>query len=156
MRDHVAGRHPGTDRMLKGVTLQLYVGPLVPIPAPKAVMDALDRACRSPSTTSASSGFQLSFTVSNQSPLHTLFLLTGGTSDQHSARRHRRDRQWHAARDHGRRGDQSRDRAREATPGNRRLSITGEDLTVLMDKIDFSGFPFPATPAEGTGGADAA
>jgi len=29
------------------------------------------------------------------------------------------------------------------------LSITGEDLTVLMDKIDFSGFPFPATPAEG-------
>jgi hypothetical protein len=29
------------------------------------------------------------------------------------------------------------------------LSITGEDLSVLMDKIDFSGFPFPAMPAEG-------
>ena len=27
--------------MLKGVNLQLYVGPLVPIPAPKSVMDAL-------------------------------------------------------------------------------------------------------------------
>ena len=33
--------------------------------------------------------------------------------------------------------------------GSSTLSITGEDLTVLMDKIDFSGFPFPATPAEG-------
>ena len=29
------------------------------------------------------------------------------------------------------------------------LSITGEDLTVVMKQIDFSGFPFPATPAEG-------
>jgi hypothetical protein len=29
------------------------------------------------------------------------------------------------------------------------LSITGEDLTVVMRQIDFSGFPFPATPAEG-------
>jgi hypothetical protein len=29
------------------------------------------------------------------------------------------------------------------------LSVTGEDLSVLMDKIDFSGFPFPALPAEG-------
>jgi hypothetical protein len=28
------------------------------------------------------------------------------------------------------------------------LSMTGEDLTVLMDKQDFSGFPFPAAPAE--------
>ncbi len=33
--------------------------------------------------------------------------------------------------------------------GHATLSITGEDLSVLMDKIDFSGFPFPATPAEG-------
>jgi hypothetical protein len=33
--------------------------------------------------------------------------------------------------------------------GHATLSITGEDLSVLMDKIDFSGFPFPAVPAEG-------
>ena len=41
----------------------------------------------------------------------------------------------------------------EIVPGNdaghATLSITGEDLSVLMDKIDFSGFPFPALPAEG-------
>ena len=29
--------------MLKGVNLQLYIGPLVPIPASRAVMEALDR-----------------------------------------------------------------------------------------------------------------
>jgi hypothetical protein len=28
------------------------------------------------------------------------------------------------------------------------LTITGEDLTALMNQQDFSGFPFPATPAE--------
>jgi hypothetical protein len=34
------------------------------------------------------------------------------------------------------------------TPGASRLTITGEDLTRMMDLIDFSGFPFPAMPAE--------
>jgi hypothetical protein len=33
--------------------------------------------------------------------------------------------------------------------GHTTLSVTGEDLSVLMDTIDFSGMPFPATPAEG-------
>jgi hypothetical protein len=33
--------------------------------------------------------------------------------------------------------------------GHATLTLTGEDVSVLMDKIDFSGFPFPAMPAEG-------
>jgi hypothetical protein len=33
--------------------------------------------------------------------------------------------------------------------GHATLSVIGEDISVLMDKIDFSGFPFPALPAEG-------
>jgi hypothetical protein len=94
------------------------------------------------------SGFQLSFTLRTDSPLHTIFLLAGGspipilrvvivaifngtpsvlidgvvTNTQIG---------------------QSAD-GRHAT-----LSVTGDDLTALMDKIDFSGFPFPALPAEG-------
>ena len=28
------------------------------------------------------------------------------------------------------------------------LTLTGDDLTSVMDKQDFSGFPFPALPAE--------
>ena len=47
VRITLAARHPGTEECLKAITLQLYIGPLVPIPAPKVVMDALDRRCRS-------------------------------------------------------------------------------------------------------------
>jgi hypothetical protein len=133
--------------MLKGVTLQLYIGPLVPIPVPKFVMDALTDVSVTINDT-GQSGFQLNFTLSTNSPLHTIFLLTGGnpipilrvvivvivngtpnvimdgvvTNHQVAP-------------------------GRDA--GHSTLSITGEDLTVLMDKIDFSGFPFPAAPAEG-------
>ena len=47
--------------MLKGITLQLYIGPLVPIPAPKAVMDALTELSVTVNDV-GQSGFQLSFT----------------------------------------------------------------------------------------------
>ena len=33
-------------------------------------------------------------------------------------------------------------------PGQSTLTITGEDLTRVMDLIDFSGIPYPAMPAE--------
>src|SRR4029453_12654187 len=133
--------------MLKGVTLQLYIGPLVPIPAPKFVMDALTDVSVTINDT-GQSGFQLNFTLRTNSPFHTIFLLTGGNpmpilrvvivviingtpnviidgvvTNHQVAPGH--------------------------DAGHSTLSITGEDLTVLMDKIDFSGFPFPAAPAEG-------
>jgi hypothetical protein len=133
--------------MLKGITLQLYIGPLVPIPAPKVVMDALTDVSVTVNDV-GHSGFQLSFTVSNQSPLHTLFLLTGGAPiNILRVEIHDND---------SRTPNQIMDGvvtnhqiAPGSDAGHSTLSITGEDLTVLMDKIDFSGFPFPATPAEG-------
>src|SRR5262245_34709800 len=64
--------------MLKGVTLQLYLGPLVPVPAPQAVMDALREVSVTVNDV-GQSGFQLTFVVGTRSPLHTLFLLTGGS-----------------------------------------------------------------------------
>ena len=133
--------------MLKGVTLQLYIGPLVPVPAPKVVMDALTELSVTVNDVGAS-GFQMSFTLDNRSPLHTLFLLTGGAPVPImrvvivvivSGTPHVlmdgvvTNHQILPGRD----------------AGSSTLSITGDDLTVLMDKIDFSGFPFPATPAEG-------
>ena len=133
--------------MLKGVTLQLYVGPLVPIPAPMVVMDALTELSVTVNDV-GQSGFQLSFTVSNQSPLHTLFLLSGGSPINIlrviivvivSGTPH-------VIMDGVATNHQI---LPGSEPGRSTLSITGEDLTVLMDKIDFSGFPFPATPAEG-------
>ncbi|MEX8521104.1 MAG: hypothetical protein AB3X44_21580 [Leptothrix sp. (in: b-proteobacteria)] len=94
------------------------------------------------------SGFELNFSVSTRSPLHTLFLLSGGSPINilrivvvvifNGTPNVIMDG---VVTDH------------EIKPsphaGYATLTLTGEDLTVLMDKIDFSGFPFPATPAEG-------
>jgi len=133
--------------MLKGVHLTLMIGPLVPLPVPQAVLDALTSVTVT-TDDSGKSGFQLSFTLSNRSPLHTLFLLTGGSPlpilrviivvtlngtpnvlMDGSVTNHQI--------------------APGADAGHSTLTLTGEDLTVLMDKIDFSGFPYPAVPAEG-------
>lgn len=133
--------------MLKGIHLTLMVGPLVPVPVPQVVLDALTGITV---TTNAvgKSGFQLSFTLSKRSPLQTIFLLSGGSSipilrviivitingtPNVIADGVVTNHQVSLGGDNG-----------QST-----LTITGEDLTVLMDKQDFSGFPFPATPAEG-------
>jgi hypothetical protein len=133
--------------MLKGVNLQLYIGPLVPIPAPKVVMDALTDLSVTINDV-GQSGFQLSFTLSNNSPLHTLFLLTGGgpVSILRVVIVVIFNGTPHVIMD----GVVTN---HQILPGvdtrHATLSVTGEDLSVLMDKIDFSGFPFPALPAEG-------
>jgi hypothetical protein len=133
--------------MLKGITLQLYVGPLVPIPASKVVMDALTEVSVTVNDVGRS-GFQLSFTVSNNSPLHTLFLITGGSpiSILRVVIVVIVSGTPHVIMDGVVTNHQI---APGSDASHSTLSITGEDLTVLMDKIDFSGFPFPATPAEG-------
>jgi hypothetical protein len=133
--------------MLKGIQLQLYIGPLIPIPAPQTVIDSLTEVSVMTNDV-GQSGFQLSFTLSNRSPLHTLFLLTGGSPInilrvviviifQGTP---------HVIMD----GVVTNHQILPGTDSQHStLSITGEDLSVLMDKIDFSGFPFPATPPEG-------
>jgi hypothetical protein len=133
--------------MLKGINLQLYVGPLVPIPAPRAVMDALTDAEVTIKDVERS-GFQLSFTLSTGSPLHTIFLLAGGSPIPIL-------RVVIVAIFNGSPtvlidGVVTNTQVSQGSDGRHAvLSVTGEDLTVLMDKIDFSGFPFPALPAEG-------
>jgi hypothetical protein len=132
--------------MLKGVHLTLLIGPVVPAPVPQQVLDALTQV---EITTAAgqASGFQLSFTLSNRSPLHTLFLLSGGASIplirviviatvngtpevlMDGVMTHHQI-------------------APGADPGRSTLTVTGEDLTRVMDYLDFSGVPFPAMPAE--------
>jgi len=133
--------------VLKGVNLQLYVGPLVPVPASRDVVQALSEVTVTTVDTGRS-GFQLAFTISTKSPLHTLFLLTGGSPFPvlrivivaifNGTPTVLMDG---VVTDH------------QVLPGNNAgyatLSVTGEDLSVLMDKIDFSGLPFPAMPAEG-------
>jgi hypothetical protein len=133
--------------LLKGVYLTLMVGPAVPTPVPKVVLDALTDISVT-ITSGKASGFQLTFTLSNRSPLQTIFLLSGrspipvlrvilvvtvnGTPEvlmDGVVTNH------------------------EIKPGKDSqhsiLTITGEDLTRVMDYLDATGIPYPAMPAEG-------
>jgi hypothetical protein len=64
--------------MFKGIHLTLMIGPAVPVPVPREVLDALT-SVQVTTTAGQTSGFQLTFTLSNDSPLYTLFLLSGGS-----------------------------------------------------------------------------
>ena len=121
--------------------LTLMVGPVEAIPAPKPLMDALTSAEVSVSAT-GKSGFQLSFTLANNSPLQLFFLLSmgapvpvlrvilvatfGGLPQvvidgivKHT------------------------EVVPDAMQGSSKLVITGEDLSAVMDLVDFSGIPYP-------------
>ena len=134
--------------MLKGIHLTLMIGPAVPVPAPRFVLDALQSVDITVNDTGPSV-FQLRFTISKRSPLETLFLLTGGAAPISILR-------VVVMVTVGGANSVLIDGVvtqQQMLPGadaaHSTLSITGEDLSVVMRQIDFSGFPFPATPAEG-------
>ena len=66
--------------MVKGVQMNLMIGPGVPIPVPREVIEALTDVKVIASSGAGSSGFELTFNLSPRSPLHTVFLLSGGSA----------------------------------------------------------------------------
>ncbi len=132
--------------MLKGVNMSLMIGPAVPAPVPKSVLDALDSVTVTTST-DGPSGFQLTFNVSAGSPLVTLFMLGGGAAIPLV-------RVIVAVSVNGSSdvlidGVMTNHQFAPGSSGNGVLTITGEDLTRVMDYLDFSGLPYPALPPEG-------
>lgn len=131
--------------MLKGINLTLMIGPAVPVPVSQDVLDALTNVQVVTAAGETASGFELTFKLSKNSPLQTIFLLAGGGSiplmrviiavtvngtpevlmdgvmTQHEVGP----------------GDD---------PDHFSLKIKGKDLTAVMDYIDFSGIPYPALP----------
>src|SRR5690349_10670604 len=126
--------------MANGLHLTLLAGPVVAVPVPKPVTDALTSVEVTTSDTGAS-GFQLTFTLAGNSILQTLLLLSGGapipmlrvilmaTSGVipqvliDGVITHH-----------------------EVTPdvmrGSSTITVTGEDLTTVMNQIDLSGLPY--------------
>jgi hypothetical protein len=128
--------------MLKGIHLTLMIGPAVPVPAPQLVMDSLTSV--QVNSSKDRSGFQLTFNVSKKSLLMTTLLPAGyldpmitrvvlivtvngfpnvlmdGIVTQ-------------------------QDLAPSNEPGQSTLTITGEDLSVLMDVVEMK-LPYPAMP----------
>lgn len=135
--------------MLKGVHLTLMVGPVVPIPVPQVVLDALtDVEVVAPDE--AAGAFTLKFSMSVRSPLHTLFLLSGRAAIPLL-------RVILVATVNGSPNvliDGVVTRT-EILPGSdarhTSLQVTGDDLTTVMQQLLFSGIPgipYPAMPAE--------
>jgi hypothetical protein len=129
--------------MLKGVLLTVLIGPAAPRPAPKAVMDALTGV--QVNRGGSRSGFQLTFAVSKSSPLLTS-LLTSGYFDPIVTRVilvATLGGTPHVLMD----GVITRQElAPSSDPGKSTLTVTGEDLSVLMDIVEMPFVRFPAMP----------
>lgn len=131
--------------MHKGFYLALYFGPVITRPAPQVVIDALQSVQVTEAATGRS-GFQLSFAVAKGGELerdlipsgffdplirvqiavvlggHTNVIMDGLITRQ--------------------------DVAPSNTPAGSTLTITGEDVSVAMDLIDFTGLPYPCLTPE--------
>lgn len=128
--------------MLKGVHLQLMIGPAVPAPAPRVVTDAL----QSVQVTSSKdrSGFQMSFAVGKDSPLLKT-LLPAGFFDPVTTRVCIIvivNGAPHVLMDGF---VTQQELAPSDDPGQSTLTITGEDLSLAMDVVDIT-IPYPALP----------
>jgi len=123
--------------------LQVMIGPGVPVPVGGDVMDALT-SVEVTNNTSETSLFTLTFTVSRRSPLTTLFLLLNGVQIPmirvvllvivRGMPNVLMD------------GVMTNYQFQPGDNGST-LTITGEDLSKLMDYIPFDGMPFPGQPA---------
>ena len=127
--------------MVSPLYLTLLVGPMEPLPAPKPLADALVSVEVTESATGRS-GFQLTFTLADKGILETFFLLAGSSPLPilrvvllvtfpgipqvlvdgvvlHT------------------------EVQPDAMSGSSKLVVSGQDLTAMMDLIDFSGLPYP-------------
>jgi hypothetical protein len=130
--------------MAEAVRLQLLVGPLVPLPAPRAVVDAVQEIQVESGSGGSQSGFQITFGLSTRSPLHTLFLLTGGSSIPIL-------RVVIAVTVRGTTtvlvdGVMTHHEVRSGGTPTATLTVKGKDLTAVMDVIELDGVPYPAMP----------
>lgn len=130
--------------MLKGVHLTLMIGPVIPVPVPQSILDALTSIEVNNYSGDTQDGFSLTFTLSNQSPLHTLFVVTGGMSIPII-------RVVIIATVNGMPevlidGVMTNHEISPDQGGTSKLTIKGKDLTALMDIIPFDAIPYPAMP----------
>ncbi|MEE4279085.1 MAG: hypothetical protein V2I82_11515 [Halieaceae bacterium] len=130
--------------MIEGVTLQLLMGPVSADPVPREIAEALVDVQVTQNDRGAS-GFQLSFHAGRDTPVVRDYL-SGGFFDpprrvilvvsMNGERRTLMD------------GVITRqDMSASSEAGASMLTITGSDLSEMMDRIDLSGIPLPMPPA---------
>nr|MBA2298228.1 hypothetical protein [Actinomycetota bacterium] len=126
------------------VRLQLLVGPVIALPAPREVLEAVQEVTVVAGSGETQSGFELTFRLSNRSPLHTLFLLTGGAGIPIL-------RVVIAVTLRGTTtvlmdGVMTHHEVRSDAGPTATLVVKGKDLTALMDIVPLDGLPYPAMP----------
>jgi hypothetical protein len=124
--------------------LTLLIGPVVPLPAPKPVVDALTSVQVTTSAT-GHSGFSLAFTLGNSSILQTLYMLAAGgpavelrvviVVTVNSIPQVLMD---------GVMRQHEVQPAVGSSPST--MTVIGEDLTAVMDQVEFAGLPYPMPP----------
>lgn len=133
--------------MLKGIHLTLLAGPAVAVPVPQSVVDALTEVEVISESGSTQSGAELKFRLEKDSPLHTIFLLAGGSlppifrvilvATVNGTPEVLAD------------GVVTRTKVSPGGDGGASiLSVTLKDLSEVMNWIDFNGIPYPAMPPE--------
>ena len=136
--------------MSNAVHLSLLIGPIIPLPVPAMLIDALEEVTVT-SASEGASGFQLHFKVNSKSELNTLFLIAVGNNTSPGTPPLRvvlivtlggRPQPLFD----GVLTNVEVQAGQNRQPGS--ITITGEDLTKVMDLIDFSGMPYPAMPIE--------
>jgi len=126
------------------VRLHLYVGPGVALPAPQVVVDAVQEVKVQSGSGATQSGFELTFSMSNRSPLVTLFLLSGGSAVPIL-------RVVIAVTIRGQTvvlsdGVVTHHELRSDGSPTATLVVKGKDLSAVMDLIPLDGVPYPALP----------
>jgi hypothetical protein len=136
--------------LAKGIQLTLLIGPIVPFPVPRVVLDALE-SVEVRTSAGAASGFQLTFQITAKSELNTIFLIAAGTNTSMATPPLRvmlvvtLNGTPQPLFD-GVMTNVDVQAGSQGSPGT--LTVTGEDVSKVMDMQDFSGLPFPAMPIE--------
>lgn len=136
--------------LAKGIQLSLMIGPVIPMPAPRVVMDALD-SVEVRTSAGAVGGFTLSFKFNSKSELNTIFIIAGAqnASPAMPALRVMLLVTLNGTPQPLFDGVMTNVQVQPGGQGETgTVTVTGEDLTKVMDMQDWSGLPFPAVPIE--------
>jgi hypothetical protein len=134
--------------MLRNVQLSLMIGPVVPLPVPRDVIEAL-QSVEVTHNTDAPSGFQLTFALDAKSTLNTLLLLLPQMGPAVQVVRVIIIAIVNGSPTVLMDGMLTHQQvAPDVQTGKSTLMLTGKDISAAMDHQEFSGLPFPAMPPE--------
>lgn len=130
--------------MINGIDLTLMIGPAVPLPVPRVLIEALEQVQVTTASGDTPSGFELKFAMAQKSNLDKLISGVGGSMPpivrvvifvtvKGSAQTLIDGVMTHYAVEPGDNGGLS-------------IVVKGKDLSALMDIFEFDGIPYPAMP----------